>query len=188
MAKVKLKKSKKASAEAPKAKKKPSKEAKREAKKPADAKKSAKKLVKKAKVLVNLSSEQRRRTLKPREGYPDLIERITRTWTSHKALRVPGLTTARLLKLLRDAERAADREAAAREKLETALRGLTDRRLLAEESMWRAVLDVNAAVKLFARSDPSLADTFGFLTDALSSTPGPKPAAEPEPPPAGDGT
>lgn len=137
------------------------------------SKKSAKKSAKKAaKIPTLLTSEQRRKVLKPREGYEELLEQVARTWENAKSLRVPGLSVARLRKLLRDAERSAEKESAMRDKLERALRPLYDARLLAEEKAWRAVLDVNAAVKLFARSDPSLLDTFAFLVDALTSNPG----------------
>ena len=116
-----------------------------------------------------LTTELRRKLLKPRENYDELIERVARMWESTKALRVPGLTVARLRKLVKDAGRAKLKEQAMREKLERALRPLGDGRLLAEDKAWRAVLDVNAAVKLYARNDPALAETFSFLTDALTT-------------------
>jgi len=122
-----------------------------------------------AKVPVALTTEARRKLLKPRENYDDLVERVARTWESVKALRVPGLSVARLRKLLKDAERAKTKEQTMREKLERALRPLYDGRLLAEDKAWRAVLDVNAAVKLYARNEPALAETFGFLTEALTT-------------------
>ena len=169
----------KRASQATKGTKKPAASAKKpaaSAKKPtASAKKPARK-EKKAPTL--LTSDQRRKLLKPREGFDDLIERVARTWDSARSLRVPGLSVPRLLKLLRDARRAAEREESAREKLERALRPLYDGRLLAENEVWRAVLDVNAAVKLFARSDGSLAETFGFLTEALTTNSGARAAAE----------
>ncbi len=116
-----------------------------------------------------LTAETRRKLLKPRDNYDELVERVARTWETSKAMRVPGLSVARLLRLLKDAKRAKDKEQAMREKLERALRPLGDKRLLAEDKAWRAVLDVNAAVKLYARNDPALAETFAFLTDALTS-------------------
>ena len=119
-----------------------------------------------------LTTEARRKLLKPRENYDDLVERIARTWESIKTLRVPGLTTARLRKLLKNAERAKTKEETTREKLERTLRPLYDGRLLAEDKAWRAVLDVNAAVKLHARNDPAIAETFAFLTEALTTNAG----------------
>src|SRR5262245_28832749 len=76
-----------------------------------------------------LTTEQRRKLLRPREGFDELIERIARTWDNTRSLRVPGLTVARLLKLLRDAERSAGREQTSREKMERILRPLIDARL-----------------------------------------------------------
>lgn len=146
------------------------------AKKVAASKKSAVALKKSntqmSKPPISLSAEQRRKILKAREGYDELIERIALTWENTKSLKVPELSVAKLRRLLRDAEKAVQKEAAMREKLERLLRPLSDRRLLAEEKAWRAVLDVNAAVKLFARSDPAMADIFGFLAESLTSNPG----------------
>lgn len=116
-----------------------------------------------------LTTEARRKLLKPRESYDELMEKVARIWSSNKTLRVPGLTVARLQKLLKNAERAKTKESAMREKFERLLRPLNDGRLLAEDEAWRAVLDVNAAVKLHARRDPALAETFGFLTEALTT-------------------
>lgn len=163
MAKAKVTKQKAGAPKQPAAKKKPAEVSNASAKKKAERKP--------AKPQVLLTTEQRRKLLKPREGFDDLIERVARTWENTRSLRVPGQTIQRLRKLLRDAQRAATREELAREKLERTLRPLYDGRLLAEDKAWRALLDVNAAVKLFARSDPSLIETFGFLTDALTSNP-----------------
>jgi len=128
---------------------------------------SAKKIVRE--VAQALTTEARRKLLKPRENYDELLEKVARIWSENKSLRVPGLTVARLQKLLKNAERAKTKEAAMREKLERVLRPLYDGRLLAEDEAWRAVLDVNAAVKLHARRNPALAETFGFLTEALTT-------------------
>lgn len=116
-----------------------------------------------------LTTEARRKLLKPRENYDELLEKVARIWGENKTLRVPGLTVSRLERLLKNAERARTKEAAMREKLERVLRPLYDGRLLAEDEAWRAVLDVNAAVKLHARRNPALAETFGFLTEALTT-------------------
>ena len=118
-----------------------------------------------------LTADERKKLLRPRDNYDELVERIARTWETHRSLRVPELSVVKLRKLLRDAERAKSKEQALREKLESKLKAAQDSRLVAEDKAWRAVLDVNAAVKLYARKEPSLAETFGFVTDALTSTP-----------------
>lgn len=119
-----------------------------------------------------LTTEGRRKLLKPRDNYDELVERVARTWENATAMRVPGLSVSRLRKLLKDAMRARDKEQAMREKLERALRPLYDGRLLAEDKAWRALLDVNATVKLYARNNPALAETFLFLTEALTTSGG----------------
>jgi hypothetical protein len=130
-----------------------------------------------------LTAEARRKLLKPRTDYDTLVEQIAIHWEQDAALRVPGLTAARLRKLARDAERAVTRESTLRAKLERQLSLVYDARLVAEDAVWRAVLDVHAAVKLFARSDESLPERFAFLAEALGA--GREPAApEPTPPPA----
>jgi hypothetical protein len=150
------------------------------AKKPAAAQKSAKKPAAKKKIAAKkaprakqpptlLTTEQRRKLLKPRDDFDDLVERVARTWDTSSSLRVPNLSVSRLLNLLKRAKTAAQREQALREKMERSLRPLYDARLLAEHEVWRAVLDVNAAVKLFARSDPALGETFDFLPAALTT-------------------
>lgn len=116
-----------------------------------------------------LTTEGRRKLLKPRDNYDELVERVARTWENATAMRVPGMSVARLRRLVKDAMRSRDKEQAMREKLERTLRPLADARLRAEDKAWRALLDVNAAVKLYARNDPALAETFSFLTDALTA-------------------
>lgn len=163
--------------------------AQKSAKKPAVKKKSAAKKVagRAVKAPVLLTTEQRRKLLKPRDDFEELVEQIARTWNTARALRVPGLTAPRLLSMLKRARSAAQREQAVREKMERTLRPLYDARLLAENEVWRAVLDVNAAVKLYARNDPALGETFDFIAAALTS--GPRGGgAEPEPPAAEQGT
>jgi hypothetical protein len=133
-----------------------------------------------------LTVDARRKLLKPRSDYDDLVAQVAIHWEQDPGLRVPGLTPARLRKLARDAERAVLRETALRAKLERQIAAVYDARLLAEDAVWRAVLDVNAAVKLFARSDENLPERFAFLTAALGSTREPSeptpPAPAPEPP------
>ncbi|AKF03269.1 hypothetical protein [Sandaracinus amylolyticus] len=147
-------------------------------------KKSAKKTAKSAKKSVKrtrsraetplMTAEERRKLVKAHDGYDDLIEEVVRKWSNDTALKVPGLSPAKLTKLLRDAERAKKKEAELRAALERKLGASYDARLRAEHDAWRAVLDVNAAVKLFARRDGALAERFAFLSDALTAKSAPE--------------
>ncbi len=166
MAKLKAKK--------PTAKKSTSKPAKFAAKKPAPKRKPAVKAPsapkrKAAASKPSLSADARRKLLRPRSDYAELVEQVAVQWDQNRVLRVPKLTASRLRKLARNAQTAVSKETALRAKLERQLQVISDARLLAEDNVWRAVLDVNAAVKLFARSDETLPERFGFLTDALTS-------------------
>lgn len=150
--------------------------AKKSKKKQASAKKSAKKVVAKkratrAEVPV-MSAAERRRTLKAPKGYGDLAEKVLVQWELAPKLRVPELSPPRLRSLLRKAERAAAREAQMIADFEKKIAPVTDARLLAEQALWRGVLDVNAAVKLYARSDGALGDEFAFLSEALTTNSG----------------
>lgn len=129
-----------------------------------------------------LTVDARRKLLKPRTDYEQLVEQIAVHWEQNPVLRVPGLTAARLRKLARDALRAVTKETSLRAKLERQIDAVYDARLLAEDGVWRAVLDVNAAVKLFARSDETLPERFSFLTDALTSVRGVSEPIEPAAP------
>jgi hypothetical protein len=134
---------------------------------------------------VVLTSEERRRMLKPRENYVEIIERVLRTWDANRELRVPGLTQAGLRKRLAAAQRAAEREQKLREQVERKLRTLADARLVAEHTMWRALLDLHGAAKLFGRTAPSIAQDFAFLTDALTNARAAEPEGEPVEKPEG---
>ena len=166
--------------------KKTKKKATKKATKASSRKKATKKPAKKAsrkKPPVALGSDERRKLLKPRESFDELIEQVVRVWGEQRGFRVPGLTMAQMGSLLRKADRAAAREQALRVKFEQRIRPLSDARLIAEDAAWRAVLDVHAAAKLYGRSRPEIAEAFGFVADALS---GRATAPAPSPTPATD--
>ena len=150
------------------------------AKKKASSKGASKKASKKAapkkksaarpREIALMSTEERRSKLKPRDNYDDLVEEIVRAMKNHPRVRVDGLKPSRLERLLRDAKKASDKEDAIRDQLTRKLAPVTDRRIHAEDALWRAVLDVNAGVKPYARKDGSIADAFSFLTAALAGT------------------
>jgi hypothetical protein len=115
-----------------------------------------------------LSAEQKQRLLKPLTSFADLVERLAGTWKEHgRAIRVPGLTAAKLASLLRRAEAASKKEEAVRARLEARLRPLADARLVAEHEAWKAALDVYAMAKAAARTDPGILVPFEFFADAL---------------------
>lgn len=169
------------------AKKSTTKPAKSVAKKAAPKKKPAAKppSAPKRKAAVSkpsLSADARRKLLRPRSDYAELVEQVAVQWDQNRVLRVPNLTASRLRKFSRDAQTAVSKETALRAKLDRQLQAVTDARLRAEDNVWRAVLDVNAAVKLFARSDETLPERFSFLTEALTSARATVEPAEPAAP------
>jgi hypothetical protein len=119
-----------------------------------------------------LSADERRRLLKPRAEYDDVIERAVRVWGTQRTVKVPALTGARLASLLKRAQTAASREEVMRQRFESKLRPLQDARLIAEDAAYRALLDLNAAVKVFARNDPTVLEAFAFLAEYLTSARG----------------
>ena len=125
-----------------------------------------------------LSTEQRRKLLKMRDQSGDVIETALRAWTETAAMRVPGLTPAKLRSRLAAVKRAADREATLRAKMEAKLRPLVDARMTAEDAAYRGLLDLNAAVKLYARNAPELEARFAFLAEHLRGQREEKVAAE----------
>lgn len=119
--------------------------------------------------------------LKPRENYDDLVEHIVLAWSREKTLRVPGLSPARLRRLLSDAERAKAKEMKLRTDFERRIAPISDARLRAEHDLWRAVLDLHAAVKLYARHDQALGERFAFLSEAFSGRTGTSASTRPPP-------
>ncbi len=116
-----------------------------------------------------LTAAEKNRLVKPLTEWPNLVERLVKTWRSHgKLVRVPGITAAKLASLMRAAQRANEREDALRAKLEAQLAPLADARLRAEHEVWKAALDVYAMVKSASRTDPSIAAPFDFFSAAMS--------------------
>lgn len=133
-----------------------------------------------------LTTDARRRLLKPKDQFAEVVEKTTRALRSRREMRVPNMTAAKLESLTAKAVRAAKREAIMREQFEKKIRPLSDARLLAEDAAYRALLDVYAAVKLYARSSPAIGEEFAFLTEHLTFSrerPEPVPAPEPTPEP-----
>lgn len=85
-------------------------------------------------------------------------------------VRIDGVKPSVLTRLLRDAQKANTKENDLRDQLTRKLAPATDRRISTEDALWRAVLDVNAGVKPYARKDGTIADAFAFLTAALTGT------------------
>ncbi|UJR78674.1 hypothetical protein [Sandaracinus amylolyticus] len=129
-----------------------------------------KKRASKSREIVVMSSDERRSKLKPRDNYEELVAQIVRTLDANPAVRIPGLRPSRLEKLVRDAKKASEKEAALRDQLARKLAPIVDTRIRAEDEMWRAVLDVNAGVKPYARKDAVIGDAFAFLTEALAGS------------------
>jgi hypothetical protein len=138
-----------------------------------------------------LTTEERRRLLKPKDHFEEVLTKTATALRARREIRVPGMTVARLEALNAKAVRAAKREALVRTQFERKIRPLSDARLLAEDAAYRALLDVYAAIKLYARSNPKIGEEFAFLTEHVtfsrerperaSSTPeAPSPEAQPD--------
>lgn len=131
--------------------------------------------------VVSLTTEERRKLLKPKDQFVEVVERTARALGRRREIRVPGLTTAKLKGLTAKAVRAAKREAIVREQFERKIRPLSDARLIAEDAAYRALLNVYAAVKLYTRADPGVGEEFAFLIEHLTFTrEKAEPAAAPE--------
>jgi hypothetical protein len=115
-----------------------------------------------------LTVEDKQRLIKPIDGFAEIAERFAASWKDRKALKVAGLSPAKLLRAIESAKRAAARENALRSKLEEKLRPLMDARLLAEHEAWKMVLDAYAVAKALARVDPEVGHAFAFVGEALS--------------------
>jgi hypothetical protein len=160
-------------------KKKPAKKA---------AKKSSKKAAKKpaktqprrasAKAKTILTPDQRRSRLKPPDGYEDVVQQVIEVWEANPKLRVPGLTRAQLASKLKASLRAEEKERVLRAKHDAAIRPVSDGRIIAQDEVWRRLLDLNASTKSHARVDPRIAEAFTFLTDALRRSPKTSPETE----------
>jgi len=124
-----------------------------------------------------LTIEEKQRLIKPIEGFSELTERFAAAWNDRKALKVAGLSPAKLLRALESAKKAAARDNALRSKLEEKLRPLTDNRLRAEHEVWKMVLDAYAVAKALTRFDPDMSHAFAFLGDALTRRPKKKTAS-----------
>lgn len=117
-----------------------------------------------------LSSEERRSKLKPRENYDEIVDQLMRAMNNNPRVRIDGVKASLLGKLLRQAQKANAKENDLRDQMTRKLAPATDRRISSEDALWRAVLDVNAGVKPYARKDGTVADAFAFLTAALTGT------------------
>ncbi|MDP3279182.1 MAG: hypothetical protein Q8Q09_28585 [Deltaproteobacteria bacterium] len=130
---------------------------------------------------VTLTTEARRKLLKPKDGFERVVDQTVRTLTARRDVHVPGMTAGKLATLLQKAERASKREAQVRAQLESKLRPLSDARLLAEDAAYRALLDVYATIKLYAKVLPDVGESFGFLAEHLTFS---REKPEPAPPEA----
>lgn len=114
-----------------------------------------------------LTTTERQRKLKPRRDYPEIVDTFLRVWEENPSVKLTNLTRAQLRSALSAALKAAAKEDALRRQFESKLRGLQDARLIAEDALWRKLLDANALVKAQSRVDARIGNAFAFLTDAL---------------------
>ncbi|MBZ0116700.1 MAG: hypothetical protein K8H88_06890 [Sandaracinaceae bacterium] len=166
------------------AKKTASQAAKKAAKKPAAAAIAPKKKsAKRAAVPDVLSIDERAKLLKPRTEFLDVLGRVTREWQAYRALRVPGLSAAKLESFGKKAALAAEKEARLEEAMMRKLVPLQDARRIAHDAAYRALLDTHAAIKLHARLDPGIVERFSYLADLVRN----QSSGGDEPPPSPTG-
>lgn len=131
------------------------------------------------KVAAGLTDEQRKALIRPPTEYETLTERLADTWsTTARALKVTNRSPAELRRLLKRAQKAAEKEQALLRQFEAKLRPLADARLQAGHDVWRAVLDVYGAIRSLSADD--LRGQFDFLAETFSRKSA-KPAAPPAP-------
>ena len=133
-----------------------------------------------------LSLEERAKLLKPRTDFLDVLGRVTREWQNYRALRVPGLSAAKLASLAKKAARASEKEEAVAEAMQRKLVPLKDARRVAHDAAYRALLDTHAAIKLHARLDPGVVERFAFVTALVRNQPPPSDDGGGAPPPPGE--
>jgi hypothetical protein len=92
---------------------------------------------------------------------------------------VDELSAARLNSLLNKARKADTKLVALADKHAHQMQPVRDASLQADDALWRALLDVRAAVSLKARKDPTIEERFAALIDALKNESPDKPAAPP---------
>lgn len=143
-------------------------------KKPAAAKKSAKPAPRskaRAAPPKPMAADARNKLLKPRTGADDLGEDIAGVWANERGLRVDDLTPAKLARLVAKSRKANAKEAALADAQARKMAPIRDARLVADDALWRGLLDLRASVGLRARKDPSIEERFAALIDALKGTP-----------------
>ncbi len=132
------------------------------------AKKRAKRSSSRAEVL---TTEKRSELLRPPDGYDELVRQFIDTWKEHPSLRVTDLSARKLISLLAKSERAFEKESALQKKMEARMAPVRDARMMAEDAVWRAVLDAYAIAKAQGRRLPELDQAFAFFGDKLGGRP-----------------
>lgn len=117
----------------------------------------------------SLSADERNRLLKPRTGADDLGDEIAITWKAERGLRVDGLSANKLQRYVRVSRKCNTKEAALADAQARKMAPIRDARMLADDTLWRALLDLRAAIALRARRDPAIEERFAALLDALKS-------------------
>lgn len=144
-------------------------------------KKTVKKAAKRAPVAL-LTGDQRATLLKPAVNYDDIVERFVRAWKAEGArLKAPGYSAAKLTSLVAKAKRASEKEERLIASVEPKLGAAMDARLIAEDAVWRALLDIWAMAKPQTRTQPELGDAFAFMSDVFTggrARPGPSTPTE----------
>ena len=115
-----------------------------------------------------LTPEERQKMLRPRDL--DVIDDVLLAWAASPGLKVKDVSVAKLRAMHARATTARERETTLAAKQAEQLRPVSDARLIAEDAVWRAVLEVKATAAFAARHDPALAERFAFLDELFKGT------------------
>lgn len=111
-----------------------------------------------------LKPEQRAKMVKPPADYDGIAKDTLDKWPTYKRfVRVEGLTIAGLKRLYVKTTNAVKWEKDAEHELQKA----KDARLESASDLWKALLDLKAAVETAARKSPGLLDVFEALVESM---------------------
>jgi len=116
-----------------------------------------------------LTHDEKKVLLKARDGAVDLGFDIATTWENEKGLRVDGLTPSKLRSRALKSRKAGNKRTQLEDKQARQMQPVADAHLIADDSLWRGLLDLRAAIGLKARVDPTIEKRFAPLLDALKN-------------------
>jgi hypothetical protein len=116
-----------------------------------------------------LTRDDKNVLLRARDGAIDLAFDIATTWENEKGLRFDTFSPAKLRARALKSRKLGQKRTQLEEKQARQLQPIADAHLIADDSLWRGLLDVRAAIALKARVDPTIEKRFAPLLDALKN-------------------